>query len=70
MWKTGGRYPDWIADDVQIMRDCARYHCLPSQLDGEDWHVIARHRAIEAAEQRYLEADRKAREARLTRGRR
>jgi len=57
MWKTGGRYPDWIADDVQVMRDCARYHCRPSELGGEDWHVVARHRAIEAAENQYLAAE-------------
>jgi len=64
MWRTGGRYPDWIVDDVQVMRDCERYGCLPSQLDGEDWHVIARHRAIAAAEAQYLEAERKSRASR------
>ena len=60
----GGRYPDWIVDDVKIMRDCERYGCLPSQLDGEDWHVIARHRAIEAAEARYLRQEQKSHKAR------
>ena len=61
MWMTGGRYPDWIADDVQTMRDCVRYSCRPSELDGEDWHVIVRHRAIEAAEARYKREEAKAR---------
>jgi len=60
----GGRYPDWIVDDVQTLRDCERYGCLPSQLDGEDWHVIARHRIIAAAEARYLREEAKARERR------
>jgi len=53
-------------DDVQTLRDCERYGCLPSELDEEDWHVIARHRAIVAAEQRYLreEAASRARKGR------
>ena len=63
---TGGRYPEWIVDDVQTMRDCERYGCLPSQLDGEDWHVITRHRAIKAAEDKYLRAEA---ESRARRGR-
>jgi len=39
------------------MRDCARYHCLPSELEEEDWHILARHRAIEVAEGQYLAAE-------------
>jgi len=57
MWLTGGRYPDWIADDVAMMRDCARYYCLPSELEEEDWHILARHRAIEVAEGQYRAAE-------------
>jgi len=60
-------YPDRIVDDVQTLRDCERYGCLPSQLDEEDWHVIARHRAIAAAEAKYLRAES---ESRARRGRR
>jgi hypothetical protein len=56
----GGRYPDWIVDDVQTLRDCERYGCLPSQLDEEDWHVIARHRSIAAAEAKYRRAEAKS----------
>jgi len=52
---------------VQTLRDCERYGCLPSQLDEEDWHVIARHRAIAAAEAKYLRAES---ESRTRRGRR
>ena len=36
------------------MSDCERYHCLPSQLDGEDYHRLERHRAIALAESKYL----------------
>ena len=63
---SGGQYPEWITDDLQELRDCERYHCLPSELDTEDWHVIARHRAIKAAEGQYLraEADARARRGR------
>ena len=51
---------------MQTLRDCERYACLPSQLDEEDWHVIARHRAIKAAENQYLKAEA---ESRARRGR-
>ena len=71
-WRSGGKYPPWgtspewdeVLLDKQTMADCARYHCLPSQLDEEDYHVLQRHRAIEAAERAYLDADRKARASR------
>jgi len=61
LWLRGGAFPDWIADDVAILRACERYHCLPSELDEEDWHVIARHADIKAAEARYLEMDARSR---------
>ena len=78
LWRTGGKYPAWgttpewdaVLIDKQIMDDCARYHCLPSQLDGEDYHELQRHRAIEAAERQYLDADRKSRERKAQRRRR
>ena len=57
---TSGRYPDWIVDAVQELRDCKRYSCLPSELDDEDWHTVARHRAIESAEAQYLRAESKS----------
>lgn len=60
---SGGKYPEWIVDDVQILRDCARYSCRPSELDEEDWHLLVRHRCIEAAEQRYLREEAKSRRA-------
>ena len=51
----------WInmLDSIRGLRDCQRYHCRPSELDDEDWHVVARHRAIETAEQQYADAERK-----------
>lgn len=61
---SGGKYPDWIVDDVQTMRDCARYSCRPSELDEEDWHLLVRHRCIEVAEKRYLREESKSRRAR------
>ena len=78
LWRNGGKYPAWgttpewdeVLRDKETMDACERYHCLPSQLDGEDYHVLERHRAIRAAEQRYLEEDRKARVARKNRRRR
>ena len=42
----------------QEMADCQRYHCLPSQLDGEDYHRLQLHRSIEAAEAQYRETER------------
>ena len=50
--------------DLECMRDCERYHCLPSQLDGEDYHVLSRHRAIAAAEADYQKRDSRARASR------
>jgi len=44
----------------QIRDDCQRYHCLPSQLDGEDYHLMELLRAIDAAEAQYMSADSKA----------
>jgi len=69
LWLTKGHYPDWIAEDVMTLRDCQRYHCLPSELDDEDWHVISRHRAIEAAENKYLENERRVQEQKQRRRR-
>ena len=64
MWLTGGHYPDWIAEDVAQLRACERYHCLPSELEEEDWHVLARHRDIKIAENMYLRRDAEAKTAR------
>lgn len=58
-----------MLDAKQVMEDCERYHCLPSQLDGEDWHELQLHRAIEAAEQRYRDEDRRLKAARPKRRR-
>jgi hypothetical protein len=60
LWLSGGKYPDWIADDVFTLRCCEMYGCVPSALDNEDWHVVQRHRVILQAEQKYREADAKA----------
>jgi hypothetical protein len=46
-----------MLDSIQELGDCERYHCRPSELDGEDYHTIKRHRAIKAAERRYLDAE-------------
>ena len=56
----GGVFPDWITEDVFKLRCCEMYGCLPSELDGEDWHTVLRHRAIKAAEAQYHKADAKA----------
>ena len=42
---------------MRELRDCQRYHCLPSQLGGEETYKLERHRAIEAAEADYLRRD-------------
>jgi len=68
LWRDGGQYPAWGASpewdevlrDKRTLDDCEAYHCLPSQLDGEDYHRLARLRAIRTAERRYLDADRRA----------
>ena len=56
-WLNAGRYPEWAQDDAQRKRLCEMFHCLPSQLDGEDWHTIQRFLALDAAEMRYLQMD-------------
>ena len=33
---------------------CELYHCLPSQLGGEETYKLQRHQAIRAAEAEYL----------------
>ena len=53
----GGHFPAWIGDDVREMRACELYHCLPSQLGGEETYKLERHRAIRAAEAEYLRMD-------------
>jgi hypothetical protein len=68
LWRNGGKYPAWgtspewddVLRDLAVMADCERYHCLPSQLDGEDYHELQRHRAIEAAEARYRAENQKS----------
>ena len=64
LWLHGGRFPLWISDDVREMRACELYHCLPSQLGGEETYKLERHRAIRAAEARYQEMDAKTRRGR------
>jgi len=41
-----------------------RYHCLPSQLDGEDYHVMQRLRMIADAEEQYRARDAKSKRKR------
>lgn len=53
-----------MLSDVRTLRDCERYHCLPSQLDEEDWHELARLRAIAIAEEQYMVQEHKSRQAR------
>ena len=53
----------------QLLDDCERFHCLPSQLDGEDYHEMELLRSIALAEQRYQAEDRKWK-ARRSKGRR
>ena len=64
LWLHNGVYPDWIAEDVFTLRLCEMYGCLPSALEGEDYDTVMTHRAIKAAEQRYLEEDARARSKR------
>jgi hypothetical protein len=61
LWLHNGRYPDWITDDVFKLRLCEMFHCLPSQLDGEDYETLLILRQIQAAEQKYQKADADAR---------
>lgn len=57
LWLNGGRFPVWISDDVREMRMCELYHCLPSQLGGEETYKLRRHQAIRAAEAEYNKRD-------------
>ena len=69
LWRDGGKYPAWGTspewDNVlrakQLLDDCERFHCLPSELDGEDYHVMELLRSIASAEKRYQDQDRKSR---------
>ena len=61
LWLRGGLFPDWISDDVREMRMCELYHCLPSQLGGEETYKLQRHQMIKAAENEYLVMDAKSR---------
>ena len=45
----------------QLLDDCVRFHCLPSEMDDEDYHVMELLRSIAAAEKRYQDQDRKSR---------
>lgn len=64
LWLRGGLFPDWIAGDVHELRACEMYHCLPSQLAGEETYKLERHQMIKAAENEYLAMDAKARRGR------
>ena len=72
LWLSKGQYPEWgaspewdaVLEAKQLLADCERYHCLPSELDGEDYHTLQLHRAIESAERQYLEAERESRQKR------
>ncbi len=72
LWRDNGRYPPWgespewdeVLEAKREMDDCERYHCLPSQLDGEDYHRLERHRLIRAAEAKYSAQVRRSREQR------
>jgi hypothetical protein len=67
-----GTYPAWgtseewdtVLEARQTLADCARYHCTPSQLEDEDYHLLVLHRAIESAEREYLAQDRRLKAAR------
>jgi len=83
LWRLGGKYPDldgianpeeresWanLLRYVQVLRDCERFHCLPSQLDGEDYHLLQILRSIDSAEARYRAEESKAKSQRAQRGR-
>jgi hypothetical protein len=55
-----------VLEDKALLDDCLMFHCLPSELDGEDYHLLQRLRMIQAAESRYLNADREAKAKRPT----
>ena len=69
-----GTSPEW--DEVlrakQTLADCQLFGCLPSALDGEDYHELQVLRAIAAAERNYNgeEQRRRARAAQRRAGRR
>ena len=77
LWRSGGSYPAWgtspewdeVLEDKQLLEDCERFHCLPSQLEEEDYHLLQRLRMIVDAEAQYQSQDRKARARRAKRRR-
>jgi hypothetical protein len=71
LWLRGGRFPDWIADDIDDLRVCELYHCTPEEADEIDYHRARVHRAIKSAESIYLkrDAEENARFRSLNRGR-
>lgn len=54
-----GTTPEWdeVLHDKKLLGICEMFHCLPSQLDGEDYHLMERLYAISAAEARYRADD-------------
>ena len=72
LWRDGGKYPAWgtspewdeVLSAKRLLDDCMRYHCLPSQLDGEDYHVMQRLRMIADAEEQYRARDAKSKRKR------
>ena len=46
LWRFAGKVPAKYADIVNEITLCERYHCLPSQLDGEDAERIRRHLTV------------------------
>jgi hypothetical protein len=47
LWTGGSEIPEEYTDLI-LCRDV--YHCLPSELDKEDWQTIANHIAMIEAE--------------------
>jgi hypothetical protein len=77
LWLHSGKYPAWgtspewdeVLEDKELLEYIEMFHCLPSELDGEDYHLLQRLRRIRAAELSYLKADREAKAQRSPRGR-
>jgi len=57
---TGGQVPAKYANDVNEITLCERYHCLPSELDGEDAERIRRHLTISQVIQEWRGAERRS----------
>jgi hypothetical protein len=55
-----GAIPPDMVDDVDETELCEMFHCLPSQLDGEDYHRLRKNLVIRHAIQEWRAMEAKA----------